>query len=107
MYENELNELQKIYISKGYKVIENYHLHLQVSTFIEDEEYRILIIAPHSGNDYQWLMRADPLSYHDRWSVCMYNHTFNSFELLKKHCTRWFWNVTEDEWEGLEEYLEI
>lgn len=47
-----------------------------------DDVISYCIIAPHSGNDYKWLLRLNATATLDRWSVCDIQLAFDNVEDL-------------------------
>lgn len=41
----------------------------------KDDLY-FVIIAPHEGNDFKYLLRVNPKKTFDRWSVCDWDRSF-------------------------------
>lgn len=70
------------------------HLGYRITGFVRDEEtyYSNLyamgpkivlsITAPHSGNGFKFLLRADYAALHDRWSNAVYEQSFRGGEDL-------------------------
>ena len=52
--------------------------------YLKDKENLLyyLIIGPHSGNNYKYLLRANSQKTFDRWSVCEFQKEFNTEFLL-------------------------
>lgn len=69
----------------------NLELNLELISEIEDSHYYhkndiILtsLVTPHSGTDYQYMLRADFHNYHDRWGNCWFEEFFTNEDELKK-----------------------
>ena len=48
----------------------------------QDDCIVYLIIGPHSGNHYHWILRANAIKTLDRWSVCEFEKQFENGEDL-------------------------
>jgi len=42
----------------------------------------VAVTAPHEGNGYKWLVRADDIEYHDRWSNADYEQYYDTIDDL-------------------------
>ena len=52
---------------------ETYYSHL----YCQKDEVIISIAAPHSGNGFSYLLRADYAASHDKWGNAPYERSFN------------------------------
>lgn len=79
----DMQELERIVEEAGYRITgfvrdeEVYYSNLYaISKATTHPEIVISITAPHSGNGFKFLLRADYAASHDRWSNAVYEEEF-------------------------------
>ena len=79
-----VNEL----LGKGFVIYENlkdqWYMRDSYNGKYNGHSNMISLIAPHSGTNYKWMLRADYDETFDRWSVCLFEEYFSNSEEFKE-----------------------
>lgn len=68
-------------VQNGYEPIDYVDdIHVLLRKHIDGNEFILLLIGPHDGNDYGYVLRGDFMATHDRWSNADYERFFRSKE---------------------------
>lgn len=70
---------------------------------LSNQILKVMLIEPHEGTDYKFILRADYPETFDRWSVCLYEESFiaEDFSLVLED----FCDFVENREENIEEEL--
>lgn len=64
------------FLELGLELVEN----VENTSYYFDNRANIvvLVIVPHEGNNYNWIIRADTKDGFDRWSNCIFESEFKT-----------------------------
>lgn len=81
-----MEELKKFLLTKGFKLkcIEDEE-HILFTKNLEGLDFIYLLVAPHEGNKYRYMFRADPIEIHDRWNNCQFQRFYKDKEDFKNN----------------------
>jgi len=81
-------------IKNGYElIVREDKIHAIFRKLIDGNEFHLLLVGPHEGNDYGYLLRGDFVEMHDRWTNADYDRFFNNEEDFLKNWNRfWFFD---------------
>lgn len=87
-YDEEMTTI-KLYLEElGYKTDivgihdSSGHVITLENIYAKRNDSLISVCAPHSGNGFKFLLRADSAATHDRWSNCDFEWYFQKVDLL-------------------------
>lgn len=92
-----MEEFKDFFVSRGYEFtgVERDEMHYHFKKEIEGLTFIFLLVAPHEGNNNRYMLRADELEDHDRWSNCNFQRFYTDIEDFKKNWNKWL--VFDDE----------
>ena len=53
--------------------------------YTSKDDLYFLVVAPHEGNHFKYLLRANPKTTFDRWSVCDFEREFEQSHEVAKY----------------------
>ena len=75
-------------------------LHATFKKTIDGNEFIVLLIGPHDGNCFTYILRGDFIEEHDRWSNATYQKAFRSVgDFQLNWHTFWFFDEDDAEYE--------
>ena len=77
-YHENLEQLIQYMKNNKFEFIENTEDNIFFHKVYNDELYFVLLIHPHDGNNYHWLLRSDKADNHDRWANCDFEEEYLS-----------------------------
>ena len=82
----------------GYQLIQwDTPMHVRLRKEIDGNELHVLLVAPHEGNKNRYMLRADFLENHDRWSNADYEAFFTDEESFAENWNHFWWKYPGDE----------
>lgn len=78
-------------VGNGYTLIGyDDEIHARLRKFIDKNEFMVLVIGPHSGNNYGYILRGEFVDCFDKWSNATYQRQFSNDEDFVKNWYK-FW----------------
>lgn len=92
-----MEECVKCLVWNGYEFL-GYDdpIHARFRKLIDGNEFTLLLIGPHDGNDFGYILRGDFTEEHDRWVNATYQRSFEDQGDFLKNWNR-FWLFEPDE----------
>ncbi len=86
-----MKECVQCLLDNGYKLIEyDDTIHVRFRKFIDGNDFVLLLIGPHKGNNFGYILRGDFVETHDKWSNADYQRFFRDKDDFLKNWNR-FW----------------
>ena len=77
MYNNQLKRIHDCMLRNGFEFLrkddEEHYLYTKI---VEGMEFIYLLVTPHSGTNNRFMLRADAIEKHDRWSNCEFQRFY-------------------------------
>ena len=78
-------------LENGYALIGyDDEIHARLCKFIDGNKFMVLVIGPHDGNNYGYILRGEFVECFDRWSNATYQKQFSDEEDFLKNWNK-FW----------------